>query len=99
MQYYWTSKEPVNGLRHFILLNEFMKNKKKFFELVSVIDEEINIIIEREEFENSDQWEEGWKDIKKSDYITKGYKEFKARNIEGLNKKIFINNDSRFNIS
>ena len=99
MQYYWTSKEPVNGLRHFILLNEFRENEKEFFELVSVIDEEINMIIEREELENSNQWEEGWKNIKKSDYITKAYKDFKARNIEGLNKKIFINNDSKFNIS
>ena len=99
MTFSWTSKEPIKGLRHFVLLNQFIENEKELFELVSVIDDEINMLITREELENPLKWEKGWRDLKKSESITNAYMDFKKTKKEKSTKAIFIKDDSKFHIS
>ena len=100
MENYWTSNKPINGLRHFVLVNK-IKEKDKFKNLmVSVVDVEINLKISNEELIDSDKWTEGWLNLSKSESITKDYLECKLSNDSkgGINK-IFVNNNSIFNIS
>ena len=42
MENFWTSKKPINGLRHFVLVNETKDKGNILFLMVSVIDSEIN---------------------------------------------------------
>ena len=68
--------------------------------MVSVIDVEISLKISYEELMNSGKWNKGWLNLTKSESITKDYLDYKSGNI--LKKeiiKIFVNNDSLFNIS
>ena len=41
MEYYWTSNKPINGLRHFVLVNETKEKGNIIFLMVSVLDSEI----------------------------------------------------------
>ena len=41
--YQWTSNKPIQGLRHFVLLNKIDQNSEKSFQLVSVLDDQIVI--------------------------------------------------------
>ena len=76
-----------------------MKEKSQsIFLLVSVLDSEINLKITLDELMNSGNWEIGWLNLPKIECITKDYVEYKSIQKEGINK-IFINNDSLFNIS
>ena len=76
-----------------------MKEKSQsIFLLVSVLDSEINLKITLDELMNSGNWEIGWLNLPKIESITKDYVEYKSIQKEGINK-IFINNDSLFNIS
>ncbi len=96
----WTSSKPINGLRHFVLVNK-IKEKDQFKNLmVSVLDVEISLKISNMELINRDEWTEGWLNLPKSESITKDYFKYKLSNDskEGI-KKIFINNKSIFNIS
>ena len=99
MTFSWTAKEPIKGLRHFVLLNQFTQNDAELFELVSVIDDEINILITREELENPAKWEKGWRDLKKSESITNAYMDFKKTKKNKSTKALFIKDDSKFHIS
>ena len=99
MTFSWTAKEPIKGLRHFVLLNQFTQNEEELFELVSVIDDEINILITREELENPAKWENGWRDLKKSESITNAYMEFKNTKKKKSTKALYIKDDSKFHIS
>ena len=99
MNFSWTSKKPINGLRHFVLLNVFKKKEKTFFELVSVIDDEINLIVTKDELEDSRRWESGWKELDKKEAVTFSYKVFKKNNKKHESKKIYISDNSQFNIS
>lgn len=99
MTFSWTAKEPIKGLRHFVLLNQFTQNDAELFELVSVIDDEINILITREELENPAKWEKGWRDLKKSESITNAYMDFKKTKKKKSTKALFIKDDSKFHIS
>ena len=100
MKIMWTSNKPINGLRHFVLLNKINEKDKIKNLMVSVIDVEINLKISNEELFNSGDWNEGWLNLPKSESITKDYYEYKLSNYSkaGINK-IFINNNSIFNIS
>ena len=100
MKIYWTSNKSINGLRHFVLVNKINKLNQIDFMLVSVIDVEINLIISKEELLNSGNWNEGWLNLPKNEAITKDYLDYKLGNNskEGI-KKIFVKNDSLFNIS
>ena len=100
MKTYWTSNKPINGLRHFVLVNKIKAKDQIKFLMVSVIDAEISLQISKEELINSGNWNEGWLNLPKSESITKDYLDYKSLNSldEDINK-IIINKNSLFNIS
>ena len=99
MEYSWTSNKPINGLRHFVLVNETKEKGNNFFLMVSVLDSEINLRATYEELKNSGNWYEGWINLPKLQSITVEYFDYKSRKkAEGIDE-IFINDDSLFNIS
>jgi len=99
MENYWTSNKPINGLRHFVLVNETKEKGNISFLMVSVLDSEINLTTTCEELINSGNWHKGWMNLSKHQCITEEYFNFKSINKgEGIDE-IFINEDSLFNIS
>ena len=72
MENYWTSNKPINGLRHFVLLNETKEKGNMIFLMVSVLDSAINLKITREEL-NSENWQMGWINLSKPESITEEY--------------------------
>ena len=100
MKSMWTSTKPINGLRHFVLVNKIYEQDQINFLMVSVVDVEISLKISNEELLNSGDWNEGWLNLPKSEAITKDYSDYKLSNnsIEGI-EKIFVRNDSLFNIT
>ncbi len=99
MENFWTSNKPINGLRHFVLVNETKEKGNMIFLMVSVLDSEINLRTTYEELINSGNWEKGWINLPKLESITEEYGNFKSGNkLEGIDE-IFINEDSSFNIS
>ena len=99
MENFWTSNKPINGLRHFVLLNEMKEKGQIVFLMVSVLDAEINLKINHEELMNSGNWEKGWLNLPKSESIKEDYIENKSISKEERINKIFINENSLFNIS
>ena len=99
MENFWTSKKPIKGLRHFVLVNETKSKGNIIFLMVSVLDSEINLKISYEELINSENWYKGWINLPKFYSITEDYFNYKSRNKEEVIDKIFINKDSLFNIS
>ena len=98
MENYWTSIKPINGLRHFVLVNETKEKGNIIFSMVSVLDSEINLRATYEELINSGNWYEGWINLPKLQSITEEYIEYKSiKKEEGIDE-IFINEDSLFNI-
>ena len=96
---FWTSNKPINGLRHFVLVNETKEKGNMIFLMVSVLDSEINLKITYEELINSGNWYKGWINLTKLESITEEYDFFKSKNkVEGIDE-IFVNEDSAFNIS
>ena len=99
MENFWTSNKPINGLRHFVLINETNEERNKFFLMVSVLDSEIYLKISYEELINSGNWYKGWINLPNLESITKDYVNYKFRKkIEDIDE-IFINDDSSFYIS
>ena len=99
MENFWTSNKPINGLRHFVLVNETREKGKVIFLMVSVVDSEVNLKTTYEELKNSGNWHKGWINLPKLQSITAEYSNFKSGNkVEGIDE-IFINQDSSFNIS
>ena len=99
LNYSWTSTKAIKGLRHFVLLNHYIDNAKEFFQMVSVLDEEINITISKKEIQNSELWEEGWQELEKNESITSDYEDFKKSKNPSFHEEIFINKKSEFYIS
>ena len=100
MENFWTSKKPINGLRHFVLVNEIREKNQIKFLLVSVIDVEVSLKIMYKDLINSDKWEKGWINLPKTESITKDYLQYKSTLLEKEEaQKIFLNEDSIFNIS
>ena len=99
MENCWTSNKPINGLRHFVLVNEIKEKGNIFFLMVSVLDSEINLKITYEELINSGNWHEGWINLPKIQSITDEYVNYKSSNKLGDINEIFVNEDSAFNIS
>ena len=99
MQNFWTSKNPINGLRHFVLVNEKKEKGNMTFLMVSVLDSRINLEITFEELINSGNWEKGWIRLPKFESITEEYRNYKSRNKLEVIHEIFVNEDSLFNIS
>ena len=99
MENFWTSKKPIKGLRHFVLVNKTEENGQKYFLMVSVVDCEVYLKITEKELSSSSNWKKGWLNLTKTESITKEYVRFKSlKKKEGI-KKIFFNDDSLFNIS
>ena len=99
MENYWTSIKPINGLRHFVLVNETKEKGNIIFLMVSVLDSEINLRVTYEELINSGDWQEGWIILPKLQSITEEYFEYKSRKREEGIDEIFINENSLFYIS
>ena len=99
LENFWTSKKNINGLRHFVLVNEIKEKEGLIFLMVSVLDSEINLKITDEELINSGNWFKGWIDLPKLESITEEYVQYKSRNKEEGMDEIFVNEDSLFNIS
>ena len=99
MENCWTSKTPIIGLRHFVLVNKTKEKGQKIFLMVSVLDCDINLKITYEELLNSGNWEKGWLNIPKTESITEDYARVKPLNKKSGTSEIFITNDSVFNIS
>ena len=96
---FWTSNKSINGLRHFVLVNETKEKGEMIFLMVSVLDSEINLKTTFEELINSGNWHKGWINLSKNQSITEEYANYKSINKgEGIDE-IFINDDSLFNIS
>ncbi len=99
MENYWTSNKPINGLRHFVLVNEIKEKGKMIFLMVSVLDSEINLKITYEELINSGNWYKGWINLPKLESITEEYGHYQSLDkSEGIDE-IFVNENSSFNIS
>ena len=99
MENFWTSNEPINGLRHFVLLNQTKEKGNMIFLMVSVLDSQINLKITYEELINSGNWCRGWVNLTKLESITKEYSNYKSRNKSEVIDEIFVNDNSIFNIS
>ena len=99
MENFWTSIKPINGLRHFVLVNETKEKGNKLFLMVSVLDSEINLRTTYEELINSGNWHKGWINLPKLQSITEEYVKYKSINKGEDIDQIFINEDSLFNIS
>ncbi len=100
MESFWTSIKPINGLRHFVLVNQIKEKDQIDVVMVSVIDVEISLKISQVELINSENWKEGWLILSKIESITKDYLEYKlSKNSREKNHKVFLNKDSLFNIS
>ena len=99
MENFWTSNKTINGLRHFVLVNENKEKGEITFLMVSVLDSEISLKTTYEELINSANWHKGWINLPKLQSITEEYFNYKSMNNgEGIDE-IFINEDSLFNIS
>ena len=99
MENFWTSKKPIKGLRHFVLVNETKSKGNIIFLMVSVLDSEINLKTTYEELTNSGNWYKGLINLPKLQSITEEYVKYKSRNKFGDISEIFVNEDSAFNIS
>ena len=99
MENYWTSNKTINGLRHFVLVNETREQGEITFLMVSVLDSEIYLKTTYEELIKSGNWHEGWINLPKLQSITEEYVNYKSINKGKVIDEIFINEDSLFNIS
>ena len=99
MEKFWTSNKTINGLRHFVLVNETREQGKITFLMVSVLDSEIYLKTTYEELINSGNWQNGWINLSKHQSITEEYVNYKSINNRKGIDDIFINEDSLFNIS
>ena len=99
MEKFWTSNKTINGLRHFVLVNETREKGKITFLMVSVLDSEIYLKTTYEELMNSGNWHKGWINLSKLQSITEEYVRHKSINKGKDIDEIFINEDSLFNIS
>ena len=99
MENFWTANKTINGLRHFVLVNETKEKGNIIFLMVSVVDSEINIETTYEELIDSGNWHKGWINLPKLQSITEEYVDYKSRKKGEIIDKIFINEDSLFNIS
>ncbi len=99
MENFWTSNKPINGLRHFILVNVTKEKGNIILLMVSVIDSEINLKITYQELINSGNWVKGWINLPKFESITEEYVSYKSSNNQEVIDEVFVNDDSLFNIS
>ena len=98
MNLYWTSVRPVNGLRHFVCVNELLDLGERKLLLVSVLDIKVNLIVTKNELENSGFWKLGWLELNKSESITQDYIAFKESKNFSEPTKLLLNDLSPFKL-
>ena len=99
MDLYWTSRKTINGLKHFVLINQYELKKEVYLDFVSVLDASINFKISRKAFEESSQWTKGWNDNEEENINMREYLKFKSKNVRDYSSKINLKETSQFNIS
>ena len=99
MELYWTSRKTINGLKHFVVINQYEFKKEFYLDFVSALDEAISFTISKKVFEKSSQWIKGWNVNEIENIDMKEYLEFKSSKREYKNNKIIFNETSLFNIS
>ena len=98
MDLYWTSRKAINGLKHFVVINQYELKKEVYLDFVSVLDDAISFTLSKKVFEESSQWIKGWNDDERDNIDKIEYLKFKLSKEEN-NSKIIFNDDSLFNIS
>ena len=97
---YWTSKKPIKGLSHFVLVDKFHLGDEITFLLVSVLDADIYLKVSEEEIMNKEIWNEGWLNLSKKNSISTEYLKYKSKQkAADENNKIFLSKHSHFYIS
>ena len=99
MELYWTSRKTINGLKHFVLINQYEFKNEVYLDFVSALDEAISFTISKKVFEESSQWIKGWNDNERENIDMQEYLEFKSSISEYKTNKIIFNETSLFNIS
>ena len=99
MEIYWTSRKTINGLKHFVVINQYEFKKEVYLDFVSALDEAISFTISKKVFEESSQWIKGWNDNERENIDMKEYLQFKSSRRDHLPNKIIVNETSLFNIS
>ena len=99
MELYWTSKKTISGLKHFVVINQYQLKKEVYLDIVSVLDESINLKISRKDFEESSQWIKGWNDNGEENINIREYLKFKSKTTKDYSSKINLEETSQFNIS
>ena len=98
MDLYWTSRKAINGLKHFVVINQYELKKEVYLDFVSVLDDAISFTLSKKIFDESSQWIKGWNDDEVDNINKKEYLKFKLSKVENKSKIIF-NANSLFNIS
>ena len=99
MYLYWTSKKTINGLKHFVVINQYELKKEVYLDFVSVLDDAISLTISKKLFDESRQWIKGWNDNEIENINIKEYLEFKLSIKDDKTNKIILSETSLFNIS
>ena len=99
MELYWTSRKTINGLKHFVVINQYEFKKEVYLDFVSALDDAISFTISKKVFEESSQWRKGWNDNQRENIDMKEYLEFKLSIRECKTNRIIFNETSLFNIS
>ena len=99
MDLYWTSKKTINGLKHFVVINQYELKKETYLDFVSVLDEAICFTISKKVLEESNQWVQGWNNNENENIDIDEYLEFKSTLKGYKTNKVFLNENSLFNIS
>ena len=99
MDLYWTSKKTINGLKHFVVINQYELKKEAYLDFVSVLDEAICFTIAKKVLEESNQWVKGWNHNVNENIDIDEYLEFKSTLGGYKTNKVFLNENSLFNIS
>ncbi len=99
MELYWTSRNTINGLKHFVIINQYKFKKEVYLDFVSALDDAISFTISKKVFEASSQWKKGWTDNEGENINNKEYQEFKLSMREYKQNKLILDETSLFNIS
>ena len=99
MELYWTSKKTISGLKHFVVINQYQLKKEVYLDIVSVLDESINLKISRKDFEESSQWIKGWNDNEEENINIREYLKFKTKTSRDYSSEIILEETSVFHIS
>tara|TARA_B100000212_G_C27293949_1_gene498513 strand:+ start:581 stop:880 length:300 start_codon:yes stop_codon:yes gene_type:complete len=99
VELFWTSKKRINGLKHFVVINQYKLKEEEYLDFVSVLDDSINFKISKKVFEDSNQWIKGWNNNEKEKIDFKEYQKFKSEINKDNLSKISLSETSQFNIS